>query len=213
MTTTFSVYLDAAYAAEKNTVACAGIFYKPNQEKIKEFSYIRIPDTYEIYDDISIDETYGIIDAVRNAINMAIQIKNNTSKPDHLILYVPNLDKFKNFLTNHGNHARIVMDYNRLTNAANDKNLKIKIEQSTSYQQHHPAKNLAEQTMFDYLTRHPHYGEIKLEEDRFLVFEPEDWSKDEWNTLCRAFGLIPKQTERITVHGLVKYYGLEKNEQ
>lgn len=36
--------------------------------------------------------------------------------------------------------------------------------------------------------------------DEMLIWEPEDWTADEWATLCKASGVPADRTERIVLH-------------
>lgn len=58
-----------------------------------------------------------------------------------------------------------------------------------------------------------HYREFPSDED--IVLDPEDWTRGEWNLLCRLFGLVPEYTARIAVaRPFVKcsvYPGAEKD--
>ena len=58
----------------------------------------------------------------------------------------------------------------------------------------------------------PHYGEININGDCFLVKEREECSNPEWMYLCDLFGLDYDKTERIVIDGVVKYFGLRKGE-
>ena len=58
----------------------------------------------------------------------------------------------------------------------------------------------------------PHYGEINISGDCFLVKEREECSNSEWLYLCNLFGLDYDKTERIVIDGIVKYFGLRKGE-
>lgn len=57
-----------------------------------------------------------------------------------------------------------------------------------------------------------HYGEININGDCFLVKEREECSNPEWMYLCDLFGLDYDATERIVIDGVVKYFGLRKEE-
>lgn len=58
----------------------------------------------------------------------------------------------------------------------------------------------------------PHYGEINFNEDCFIVKEREECGNAEWIYLCDLFGLDYNATERIVIDGIVKYFGLRKDE-
>ena len=58
----------------------------------------------------------------------------------------------------------------------------------------------------------PHYGEININGDCFLVKEREECSNSEWMYLCDLFGLDYDKTERIVIDGVVKYFGLRNGE-
>ena len=47
--------------------------------------------------------------------------------------------------------------------------------------------------------------------DDFIVFEPEDWSEDEWKVICKIFGF--KEAERVVLHNYrVRAYGTPTQE-
>ena len=56
----------------------------------------------------------------------------------------------------------------------------------------------------------PHYGEIKVSGDCFIIKEKEENTHEEWKYLCKAFGFDPDLTERIVFDGVVKYFGVTK---
>lgn len=58
----------------------------------------------------------------------------------------------------------------------------------------------------------PHYGEIEINGDRFIVKEKEECDDTEWMFLCNLFGLDYDKTERIVIDGVVKYFGMRKGE-
>lgn len=58
----------------------------------------------------------------------------------------------------------------------------------------------------------PHYGEIKFNGDCFIVKEREECSNSEWMYLCDLFSLDYDATEQILIDGIVKYFGLRKDE-
>ena len=45
-----------------------------------------------------------------------------------------------------------------------------------------------------------HDGYQKVRDTEPLILEPEDWSFDEWATICKLCGLPTGQTERIVLH-------------
>lgn len=57
-----------------------------------------------------------------------------------------------------------------------------------------------------------HYGEIKFNGDCFIVKEREECSNSEWMYLCDLFSLDYDATEQILIDGIVKYFGLRKDE-
>lgn len=57
-----------------------------------------------------------------------------------------------------------------------------------------------------------HYGEIKFNGDCFIVKERDECNNSEWMYLCDLFGLDYDATERIVIDGIVKYFGLRKDE-
>lgn len=65
----------------------------------------------------------------------------------------------------------------------------------------------------DYFAEEPsHYGEININGDCFIVKERDECSNPEWMYLCDLFGLDYDATERIVIDGVVKYFGLRKDE-
>lgn len=58
----------------------------------------------------------------------------------------------------------------------------------------------------------PNYGEIKINGDCFIIKERDECSNAEWMYLCDLFGLDYDATERIVIDGIVKYFGLRKDE-
>lgn len=58
----------------------------------------------------------------------------------------------------------------------------------------------------------PHYDEIKFNGDCFIVKEREECGNAEWMYLCDLFDLDYEATERIVIDGIVKYFGLIKDE-
>lgn len=57
-----------------------------------------------------------------------------------------------------------------------------------------------------------HYGEIEFNNNNFIVKERDECSNPEWMYLCDLFGLDYDVTERIVINGIVKYFGLRKDE-
>ena len=57
-----------------------------------------------------------------------------------------------------------------------------------------------------------HYGEIEINGDCFIIKERDECSNAEWMYLCNLFGLDYDATERIVIDGIVKYFGLRKDE-
>lgn len=35
-----------------------------------------------------------------------------------------------------------------------------------------------------------------------IIAEPEDWTEEQWKTLCRFFALDPIKTVRFSIHGI-----------
>ena len=58
----------------------------------------------------------------------------------------------------------------------------------------------------------PHYDEIKFNGDCFIVKEREECGNAEWMYLCDLFDLDYEATEQIVIDGIVKYFGLRKDE-
>lgn len=65
---------------------------------------------------------------------------------------------------------------------------------------------------FDIDEPNSHYSEIKFNGDCFIIKEREECSNAEWMYLCDLFNLDYEAIEQIVIDGIVKYFGLRKDE-
>lgn len=78
----------------------------------------------------------------------------------------------------------------------------------------HPS-SAVDEFMEDYENQkelNPHYGEIKFNNNCFIVKERDECNNAEWMYLCDLFGLDCNATETIVIDGVVKYFGKKKGE-